>query len=226
MRIMSNPIINTVVWAVMPLVLRYKEHNTVFIGIEEVSGVKLVPIIGKFAFSVILRTHTTVKVGNAQSVTIKDNAQHARNGNGLFGHRRYHVDSACIAKAVTCAATLPIRDTINSIGQRNALGFELSNTIIQIYFGGVDEFGNTFLCHPDTGVPIPGMVMPDWDKAIAMIEEMMHVYPDIRFVGWDIAYTDQGWIVIEANDNGQFHGAQIPHHRGFMDQVKEYMAEL
>ena len=91
---------------------------------------------------------------------------------------------------------------------------------------GVDEFGNTFLCHPDTGVPIPGMVMPDWDKAIAMIEEMMHVYPDIRFVGWDIAYTDQGWIVIEANDNGQFHGAQIPHHRGFMDQVKEYMAEL
>ncbi|MBO4839092.1 MAG: hypothetical protein J5493_06980 [Lachnospiraceae bacterium] len=91
---------------------------------------------------------------------------------------------------------------------------------------GIDEFCGTFYRHPDTGVLIPGMVMPEWDKAVALVKEAMDVYPDIRFVGWDVAYTEKGWIIIEANDNGQFHGAQIPHHRGFWDQMQQYMTEL
>lgn len=91
---------------------------------------------------------------------------------------------------------------------------------------GVDEWKHVFRYHPDSGVLIPGMVMPEWDKAVAMIEEAMGVYPDIRFVGWDVAYTVKGWVIIEANDNGQFHGAQIPHHRGYWDQMQQYMTEL
>lgn len=91
---------------------------------------------------------------------------------------------------------------------------------------GVDEFGNTYLEHPDTHVFIPGMKMPDWEKALHLIDEVMGVYPDIRFVGWDLAYTNKGWIIVEANDNGQFHGAQIPYHRGWKKEIESYIKDL
>lgn len=91
---------------------------------------------------------------------------------------------------------------------------------------GMDELGHTYVFHPDTHVFIPGMKMPEWDQAIRLVKEAMLVHPDIRFVGWDIAYTDRGWIIIEANDNGQFHGYQIPHHKGARKQMLSYIKEL
>ena len=91
---------------------------------------------------------------------------------------------------------------------------------------GMDEFGHTYVFHPDTHVFIPGIKIPEWDQAIRLINKAMLVHPDIRFVGWDIAYTDRGWVIIEANDNGQFHGYQIPHHKGVRKQMMAYVKEL
>lgn len=90
---------------------------------------------------------------------------------------------------------------------------------------GVDEFGNIYLYHPNTNAYIPGMRLPQWEEAVKLVKEAMDVYPDIRFVGWDIAHTDSGWIIIEANDNAQFYGAQIPHHRGFRREIDKFLKE-
>lgn len=95
-----------------------------------------------------------------------------------------------------------------------------------VWTSGVDEFGNRYLEHPDTHVFIPGMKMPEWENALRLIDEVMAVYPDIRFVGWDLAYTNEGWIIVEANDNGQFHGAQIPYHRGWKKEMNRYAKAL
>lgn len=91
---------------------------------------------------------------------------------------------------------------------------------------GMDEFGHIYVTHPDTGVFLPGLKMPEWDQARKLVEEAMQVHPDIRFVGWDLAHTEKGWIIIEANDNGQFHGYQIPYHKGIMQQMKAYIPQL
>lgn len=95
-----------------------------------------------------------------------------------------------------------------------------------VWTSGVDEFGNIYIEHPDTHVFIPGRKMPEWEKALQLINELMAVYPDIRYVGWDLAYTEKGWIVVEANDNGQFHGAQIPYHKGWKKEMLCYAQAL
>ena len=28
--------------------------------------------------------------------------------------------------------------------------------------------------------------------------------PDVHYVGWDLALTDDGWVMIEGNEDGQF----------------------
>ena len=91
---------------------------------------------------------------------------------------------------------------------------------------GMDEFGHDYVTHPDTGVFIPGLRLPEWDQAKQLVTDAMQIQQDIRYVGWDLAYTDRGWIIIEANDNGQFHGYQIPYHYGARKQLLDYVRQL
>jgi hypothetical protein len=54
-------------------------------------------------------------------------------------------------------------------------------------------------CHPDTGVPFTRLTMPDWKKAIADIQQAASYLPGLKFAGWDLAFTDQGSMLIEVN---------------------------
>jgi len=54
--------------------------------------------------------------------------------------------------------------------------------------------------HPDTGVALPGIVLPFWDAARALaIRAHATGFGRFVFLGWDIALTDDGPILLEAN---------------------------
>jgi hypothetical protein len=66
--------------------------------------------------------------------------------------------------------------------------------------------------HPDTGAPIAGVLVPEWDAVRRLALELMDAFPELSHVGWDLAVTDRGVKVIEGNGNlpnvsvFQFHG--------------------
>lgn len=83
---------------------------------------------------------------------------------------------------------------------------DLDSGVIQ--GGGVSKSGKIHKCHPDTKEIIEGYKMPEWEKAIALVKELAMIVPEQRYVGWDLAYTDNGWIMIEGNSYGQFSSVQ------------------
>ncbi len=89
----------------------------------------------------------------------------------------------------------------------------------------VNIYGYEFLYHPDTHIPLVGFQLPDWDGAVALVRKLMDVVPQINYVGWDLAHTASGWIMVEGNDNGQFVG-QVPLRRGCRAQVDEILSKL
>lgn len=90
---------------------------------------------------------------------------------------------------------------------------------------GMDEKGNQYLRHPDSGIVFPGFQLPDWIGALKLVEELMKIKPEIRYVGWDLAYTDDGWIVVEGNHEGQLVG-QMMVHRGCAKEASQIMERL
>lgn len=77
--------------------------------------------------------------------------------------------------------------------------------------------------HPITGVVFRGLQIPMWDEVKALVAKVSAVVPQVRFVGWDIAVTPRGPVIVEGNyypGNGLW---QIPDKRGKMDIVKRYM---
>ncbi len=67
--------------------------------------------------------------------------------------------------------------------------------------------------HPDTGVQITGLVLPNWAEVLRYTEECARACP-IAYVEWDFAVRENDCVLIEANANarnteiqmGEFHG--------------------
>ena len=85
-----------------------------------------------------------------------------------------------------------------------------------------DEFGNRFTAHPDSGIEFDGFQLPDWNQLLSVCCEMSAKLPAVRIIGWDMTYTDHGWIVIEGNSMTEAIGPQSTWLRGIRKEVEEF----
>lgn len=58
-----------------------------------------------------------------------------------------------------------------------------------------------FPVHPDTGAQIEGVLLPDWELLCALAVRAHSQVPDLATVGWDLASTRAGALLVEANPN-------------------------
>lgn len=64
--------------------------------------------------------------------------------------------------------------------------------------------------HPLTGEKIKGFKIPFWKETIDMVKEAALVVPEVRSIGWDVAITNKGPILIEGNSQWNKDTWQIP----------------
>jgi len=62
-----------------------------------------------------------------------------------------------------------------------------------------DKAGNVYERHPMTGTDIIGFQIPYWEEVKAMCERAMRKVPQMRYVAWDVAITENGPLFIEGN---------------------------
>ena len=116
-------------------------------------------------------------------------------------------------------------DNLNSGGMAAPLDVKTG----KIKYPAADKDGIVYDRHPQTDTPITGAVIPFWKEAVALCEECAKVIPQVRYVGWDIAITEKGPVVIEGN---QFPGhdiLQLPVHCpdkiGMLPVIKKALGE-
>ena len=63
--------------------------------------------------------------------------------------------------------------------------------------------------HPDTGEAIEGVYVPRWEELCSALLDAVRSAPFLKYVGWDVAVTDQGFSVIEGNKNTDFDLLQV-----------------
>jgi hypothetical protein len=71
--------------------------------------------------------------------------------------------------------------------------------------------------HPDTGLPFNNFELPYWKETIEMLEKASRAFLPLRSIGWDVALTDHGPVVVEGNYN---HG--VSREMGFFQKVIKY----
>ena len=71
--------------------------------------------------------------------------------------------------------------------------------------------------HPDTGRPITGTSIPDWESLTALATAAARLLPGIRTQSWDIALTDAGPVPLEVNFGGDLNLTQLASGAGVLD---------
>ena len=63
----------------------------------------------------------------------------------------------------------------------------------------IDREDNIFKVHPISKEDIVGYEIPNYDKAIKLVSECAKKVKEIRYVGWDVAITENDACIIEGN---------------------------
>ena len=84
---------------------------------------------------------------------------------------------------------------------------------------GMNESGETFSSHPDSGLTFKGWQIPQWEELLATAEKAHRLLADHPYIGWDFAYTDNGWVLIEG-DWGQFL-SEFSDHEGIKERFEK-----
>ena len=70
--------------------------------------------------------------------------------------------------------------------------------------------------HPRTGAPISGTRLPFWNEVLALAVTAHESLPGVVAVGWDLAITEQGPVLIEGNGRPSMELPQDAHDQALM----------
>lgn len=96
----------------------------------------------------------------------------------------------------------------------------------QLNSDGVDENGLWYEYHPDTNVKFYGYQLPEWEKMISICIHAAQVVPQIHLTGWDTAYTNNGWVIIEGNCLSELIGPQSTQARGIKKELDDLLKKM
>lgn len=63
--------------------------------------------------------------------------------------------------------------------------------------------------NPESGQPIVDVAVPHWNQICETVRRAASVFAELPLLGWDVAVTERGVVLIEANSNPDIIGAQI-----------------
>lgn len=90
--------------------------------------------------------------------------------------------------------------------------------------------GIVYTEHPDTHVKLVGYQLPYVKEAVNMCLKAALVVPQIRYVGWDVAITENGPVIIEGNTYCAHDFWQLPPHTpdkiGMLPDIKKYVPDF
>lgn len=141
---------------------------------------------------------------------------------------QHHVLTQIFPDAVNCLRVITVlnNNKVNIItgGVTFSLGSEIANgsqpsIVAPVNFetGVISKAGASFNTplyekHPVTQAQILGITLPFWNETIALVEKAARHVPSVGYVGWDIAITPTGPVLIEGNTTPGYKYYQIPAH--------------
>ncbi len=77
--------------------------------------------------------------------------------------------------------------------------------------------------HPVTGIPFIGFQVPFWNECLQLVTQAALRIPENRSVGWDVAITNKGPLLIEGNHNWHYLSLQMPDKKGYRKLMLGYL---
>jgi hypothetical protein len=68
-----------------------------------------------------------------------------------------------------------------------------------VYVEAIDKDDNIYPTHPISNHKIVGFKVPMFKEAVELVKEAAKVIPEVAYVGWDVAISENGPVIVEGN---------------------------
>ena len=75
--------------------------------------------------------------------------------------------------------------------------FDVETGVCNMY--GKDKKNHPYVFHPGSNFQMIGFKLPQYEELKKYVLELTQVYPQARYVGWDVAITPNGYDLVEMN---------------------------
>lgn len=86
---------------------------------------------------------------------------------------------------------------------------------------GQSRFKDGVLVQPLTDIVMVGQKLPNWDILLNVVKSAHESIPECRYIGWDVAITENGVVLIEANHDPDYELYESLGKNGFWRIIKE-----
>lgn len=93
------------------------------------------------------------------------------------------------------------------------------NGTIENVVSGLWPTPQAVLKHPDTGAQLVGKTLPDWEKAKQLCLSAAVHFPGLRLQNWDVAFCEQGPVLMELNTESDLAIPQYLARKPFVDDA-------
>ena len=106
--------------------------------------------------------------------------------------------------------------TVDNMGAAG-FGALIDHETGKIISDGVDWKGEKSVIHPDSKIKFKGYQIPKWNELLETVKGLAKELSEMHCVGWDLALTDKGWVLVEGNARPQCVTIQTFTKKGYRD---------
>ncbi len=123
---------------------------------------------------------------------------------------------------------LRVGNGVNSVDNFHAAGMGVSIDMEtgKLVGNALDKDNRAFAVHPTTGVPFDGFQIPCFQEARELVLKAALESDKILVVGWDVAISENGPVIIEGNRRPGFDLPQVLADRGLMEIIRSVEARV
>ena len=106
-----------------------------------------------------------------------------------------------------------IKFGVNAVSDNLATGSICANIDLEtgtVCTDGATKRGEIFTKHPFSQKEFKGFKVPYWKESLDLCNEVIRKVPNINLIGFDIAITSNGPVVVEGNDTPDFRVYDYP----------------
>lgn len=81
---------------------------------------------------------------------------------------------------------------------------DIATGMLTDVFSGIGLGKQRIETHPDTGKRLAGFVLPHWDRTLEMVRLGQSALLGLRTLGWDVAFTAGGPVIVEFNTHAGY----------------------
>ncbi len=85
----------------------------------------------------------------------------------------------------------------------SGLGALIDSETGKIISDGFDWKGDKEKVHPDSNITFKGFQIPKWNELLVTVKSLASELSEMHCVGWDLALTNDGWVLVEGNARPQ-----------------------